>query len=51
MKFVNTEAALYRCLFRIRSIAVYYYTKNTNGHVDFEGDLAHNTVWYPQIKV
>lgn len=34
-----------------QSIAVYYYTKNTNGDVDFEGDPVHNTVWYPQIKV
>lgn len=34
-----------------QSIAVYYYTKNTNGALDFEGDPVHSTVWYPQIKV
>ena len=28
------------------SIAVYYYTKNTNGDVDFEGDPPHCTVWH-----
>lgn len=34
-----------------QSIAVYYYTKNTNGTVDFEGDPEHSTIWYPQISV
>lgn len=29
-----------------QSIAVYYYTKNTSGRVDFEGDAEHSTVWY-----
>jgi Rps23 Pro-64 3,4-dihydroxylase Tpa1-like proline 4-hydroxylase len=33
------------------SIAVYYYTKNNNGILDFEGDPKHSTVWYPKIKV
>ena len=28
------------------SLAVYYYTKNTTGNVDFEGDLEHSTIWY-----
>jgi len=28
------------------SIAVYYYTKNTNGEFDFEGDKDHSTIWY-----
>lgn len=28
-----------------RSIAVYYYTKNTQGDVDFEGDAPHGTLW------
>lgn len=28
-----------------RSIAVYYYTKNENGNVDFEGDPPHGTLW------
>jgi Rps23 Pro-64 3,4-dihydroxylase Tpa1-like proline 4-hydroxylase len=28
------------------SVAVYYYTKNTNGPVDFEGDEPHSTIWY-----
>jgi len=32
------------------SIAVYYYTKNNNGQYDFEGDVEHCTVWYPDIK-
>ena len=34
-----------------QSIAVYYYTKNTNNEVDFEGDREHSTIWYPNIKV
>jgi Rps23 Pro-64 3,4-dihydroxylase Tpa1-like proline 4-hydroxylase len=34
-----------------QSIAVYYYTRNTNGMTDFEGDNEHSTVWYPNIKV
>jgi Rps23 Pro-64 3,4-dihydroxylase Tpa1-like proline 4-hydroxylase len=29
------------------SIAVYYYTKNTTGDIDFEGDLEHCTIFYP----
>ena len=29
-----------------RSIAVYYYTKNENGNVDFEGDSPHSTLWH-----
>lgn len=29
-----------------KSIAVYYYTKNTNKNVDFEGDPPHSTLWY-----
>jgi len=28
------------------SVAVYYYTKNTNGPVDFEGHPPHSTIWY-----
>lgn len=36
---------------RRQSIAVYYYTKNQNKHVDFEGDPEHSTIWYPNIKV
>jgi Rps23 Pro-64 3,4-dihydroxylase Tpa1-like proline 4-hydroxylase len=28
------------------SIAVYYYTKNENGELDFEGDPAHCTTWH-----
>ena len=31
---------------RRQSIAVYYYTKNTRGLVDFEGDEQHSTRWY-----
>jgi Rps23 Pro-64 3,4-dihydroxylase Tpa1-like proline 4-hydroxylase len=31
------------------SIAVYYYTKNTNNQYDFEGDAEHSTIWYPNI--
>ena len=29
-----------------KSIAVYYYTKNKNGKVDFEGDAEHSTLWH-----
>jgi Rps23 Pro-64 3,4-dihydroxylase Tpa1-like proline 4-hydroxylase len=29
-----------------RSIAVYYYTKNYNKELDFEGDPAHSTIWH-----
>lgn len=29
-----------------KSIAVYYYTKNINGIVDFEGDRQHCTLWH-----
>ena len=32
-----------------QSVAVYYYTKNTNGETDFEGDTPHCTLWYPDI--
>ena len=34
-----------------QSIAVYYYTKNNNVDVDFEGDKEHNTIWYNNIVV
>jgi len=34
---------------RRQSIAVYYYTKNTNNPYDFEGDREHSTIWYPNI--
>ena len=34
-----------------QSITVYYYTKNKNIKVDFEGDEEHSTIWYPNIKV
>ncbi len=33
-----------------QSIAVYYYTRNTSGTVDFEGEKEHNTLWYPNIR-
>jgi hypothetical protein len=29
-----------------RSIAVYYYTKNSNKELDFEGDPRHSTIWH-----
>jgi Rps23 Pro-64 3,4-dihydroxylase Tpa1-like proline 4-hydroxylase len=29
-----------------KSIAVYYYTKNTSVNVDFEGDKPHSTIWH-----
>lgn len=29
-----------------KSIAVYYYTKNHRGNVDFEGDAPHSTLWH-----
>ena len=29
-----------------QSIAVYYYTKNNNDQLDFEGDPEHSTIWY-----
>jgi Rps23 Pro-64 3,4-dihydroxylase Tpa1-like proline 4-hydroxylase len=32
-----------------QSIAVYYYTRNTNNEYDFEGDREHSTIWYPNI--
>ena len=35
---------------RRQSVAIYYYTKNTNGLVDFEGDEEHSTLWYPTLK-
>lgn len=31
---------------RRQSIAVYYYTKNQNQHIDFEGDRQHGTLWH-----
>ena len=31
---------------RRQSIVVYYYTKNKNGALDFEGDKTHCTLWY-----
>ena len=34
-----------------QSIAVYYYTKNTNNQYDFEGDAQHSTIWYPNIII
>jgi len=34
-----------------QSIAVYYYTKNTNNQHDFEGDAQHSTIWYPNIII
>ena len=34
------------------SIAIYYYTKNTNGVLDFEGEKEHaNAIWYPKLKI
>jgi Rps23 Pro-64 3,4-dihydroxylase Tpa1-like proline 4-hydroxylase len=36
---------------RRQSIAVYYYTKNTNNQYDFEGDTEHSTIWYPNIII
>lgn len=33
------------------SIAIYYYTKNTTGELDFEGYPEHTTTWYPNIKI
>lgn len=35
------------------SIAIYYYTKNSNKHLDldFEGDPEHNTIWYKKLEV
>jgi Rps23 Pro-64 3,4-dihydroxylase Tpa1-like proline 4-hydroxylase len=38
---LQTPSGIYR-----ESVAVYYYTKNTNGPVDFEGDPPHSTMWY-----
>lgn len=43
---LNVPDDIYR-----QSIAVYYYTKNTNGMYDFEGDTEHNTIWYNHIPV
>ena len=34
-----------------KSIAIYYYTKNENGNVDFEGDSAHSTIWHKTPNV
>jgi Rps23 Pro-64 3,4-dihydroxylase Tpa1-like proline 4-hydroxylase len=34
-----------------QSIAVYYYTKNVNNEMDFEGCTEHGTSWYPNISV
>tara|TARA_B100001094_G_scaffold56468_1_gene51938 strand:+ start:5174 stop:5896 length:723 start_codon:yes stop_codon:yes gene_type:complete len=33
-----------------KSIAVYYYTKNTEGEHDFEGDSAHSTLWHKTVS-
>jgi Rps23 Pro-64 3,4-dihydroxylase Tpa1-like proline 4-hydroxylase len=33
-----------------QSIAIYYYTKNTTGEIDFEGDKEHCTVWYSRFN-
>lgn len=33
-----------------KSIAVYYYTKNTEGEHDFEGDFAHSTLWHKTVS-
>jgi Rps23 Pro-64 3,4-dihydroxylase Tpa1-like proline 4-hydroxylase len=43
---LNVPENVYR-----NSIAVYYYTKNNHGEVDFEGDKEHSTLWFPNIKV
>tara|TARA_B100001769_G_scaffold272538_1_gene267161 strand:+ start:740 stop:1456 length:717 start_codon:yes stop_codon:yes gene_type:complete len=34
-----------------KSIAVYYYTKNEHGIVDFEGDAKHSTLWHKTPNV
>lgn len=34
-----------------KSIAVYYYTKNEHGIVDFEGDAKHSTLWHKKPNV
>lgn len=34
-----------------QSIAMYYYTKNTTGDTDFEGDKIHSTLWHWDIDV
>ncbi len=34
-----------------KSIAVYYYTKNEHGKVDFEGDATHSTLWHKTPNV
>lgn len=34
-----------------QSIAVYYYTINTSNTYDFEGDIEHSTIWYPNITI
>ncbi len=44
-ELLNTPEHIYR-----QSIAVYYYTKNTNGLCDFEGDQEHSTIWYSSLK-
>jgi len=36
---------------RRQSIAVYYYTINTNKNFDFEGDKQHGTIFYRNIKI
>jgi Rps23 Pro-64 3,4-dihydroxylase Tpa1-like proline 4-hydroxylase len=38
---LNVPGNIYR-----QSIAVYYYTKNDNDQLDFEGDPEHSTIWY-----
>lgn len=32
------------------SLAVYYYTRNTQGELDFEGDMPHSTLWHTDIE-
>ena len=34
-----------------KSIAVYYYTKNKNNNIDFEGDPVHSTLWHKTPNV
>jgi Rps23 Pro-64 3,4-dihydroxylase Tpa1-like proline 4-hydroxylase len=35
---------------RRQSIAVYYYTENKTGDIDFEGEKEHPTLWYDNIQ-
>ncbi len=45
-EILKTPENIYR-----QSIAVYYYTKNYNQSVDFEGDPEHSTIWYSNISM